>query len=598
MATLLKELAAFVKPLTGQNIRLVAGTSWHYQPEQQLISVDRADLAWRPKQWLFAVLLHEVGHVLISRYTCFNNLQPAHVRQANAQWRPLLANVLEDIRVNNYISKRYPSAAGWINALYQTTAEPPLLRCQQFLNAVFYQHYQPQGLHSLDAEVRQAIAALNAPLAQLYQCFPGTNCPNAADVFMQQLWPVLSTPAKRQPITGQEIPVLQATWQALTLQLQHVEPVFTALLEQDTARFAALLAWDPENCRKIASLGEHSDARFWQLHAKNLLALEAAMAAYPAKLLAQQPAVTKACREQAQRLVLALLLQHQPAQIAAETAVTQQHVAFSQPLTHNHAPATQQQYQQRALAHQAASKHLRQQLIKLLPHAFLPQPHSHAAASGNRLQPGAIMQHIASGGADSCIWHKPRFKRQPAVAISLLIDCSGSMWPEKIAAALDGAIMLCQALAQSHIPFAINGFQDKLIAVKPLGTAMPDAAKLKLMALQYESSGTALQGNNQNGCNDDGPCLNEAANTLLQSSARHKLLIVIADGEVNGKHSTTADLTNEVARLTKIRNFSVIALGMGPGTKSITEHYPNSAAELAPEQLVEKLGELLVKAVG
>lgn len=200
------------------------------------------------------------------------------------------------------------------------------------------------------------------------------------------------------------------------------------------------------------------------------------------------------------------------------------------------------------------------------------------------------MQHIAIGGADSCIWHNPRFQRQPAVAISLLIDCSGSMWPEKIAAALDGAIMLCQALAQSHIPFAINGFQGKLIAVKPLGTAMPDAAKIKLMALQHESSGTAPQGNNQNGCNDDDPCLNEAPNALLQSSARHKLLTVIADGVVNGKHSTTADLTNEVVRLMKIQNFSLIELSMGPGTKNITQHYPNSAAELKPEQLVDKLG--------
>ena len=594
MATTLAELAAFAAPLTAhQNISLTAGQSWHYQPQSRVITVNQHDLLWRPKTWLLAVLLHEIGHVLISRYTCFQPTEPAY------PWRPLLANVLEDIRVNRYVSQRYPGAANWISALYQqeTDSPPPQLLCQQFISALFHKYYQPHALLSLSTDVQQSIAALAAPLMHLYQALPDEVSNNTQAHCMQQIWPALSPYWQQQlQLTLAEQTVLQAAWQAWHIQRQTIEPAFVALIAQDAARFARLLAIDTENFDKITLLSNNSDPRCWQLLAKQLLALEPFL--LEPTYERSQPTPTAKHQQQATRLVLALLAQYQPSPTALEAhASNTPTTSYSRPLNPQYLAPDVMQYQKIATAQHGAIVLLSQQLTQVLPQTFRAQPIRRAANSGRTLHMAGVMQHCASNGSRTAIWRQPIQVRQPATAVTLLIDCSASMWPEKIETAITGAVVLCEALKRSQLPFAVNGFQDKLIAVKPLSLGMPPQAMVKLLALKDECSGTAPNGNNQNGCNDDGPCLQTAANSLLQSDAAHKLCIVIGDGEVNGKHSTGNDLTKAVTALSQLPNFSLIALGIGPDTATIKQHYPNSEAEIAPEQFVAVLSKVLVRAV-
>jgi hypothetical protein len=100
-------------------------------------------------------------------------------------------------------------------------------------------------------------------------------------------------------------------------------------------------------------------------------------------------------------------------------------------------------------------------------------------------------------------------------------------------------------------------------------------------------------GNNRPEFNDDGPCLLEAADELLDQPAREHVLIVVSDGLPEGRRSRPEDLHRAVASLACLRGLRLVGIGLGPNTEHVRDFYPESITSVAPDRLAGEIGALL-----
>ena len=108
-----------------------------------------------------------------------------------------------------------------------------------------------------------------------------------------------------------------------------------------------------------------------------------------------------------------------------------------------------------------------------------------------------------------------------------------------------------------------------------------------------EITGERSGGNNHPGHNDDGPCVREAAEQLLDWPATEHVLLVVSDGLPEGRHSTPADLHAAVNDLATVRGLKLVGIGLGTGTEHVKDFYPESAADVPADQLAATIGQLL-----
>jgi cobalamin biosynthesis protein CobT len=178
-------------------------------------------------------------------------------------------------------------------------------------------------------------------------------------------------------------------------------------------------------------------------------------------------------------------------------------------------------------------------------------------------------------------------------AFLLLVDLSGSMRGDKTEAALAGTCLLARSLGRLEVPFAIYGFQDVLIPLCPFGTTSEADLRTALAGLWEEVNSARVGGNNRPEYNDDGLCLLEAAEELLQQPAREHVLIAVSDGLPEGRRSRPEDLHRAVAELACLRGLRLVGIGLGPNTEHVRDFYPESIASVAPHRLAGEIGALL-----
>ena len=158
--------------------------------------------------------------------------------------------------------------------------------------------------------------------------------------------------------------------------------------------------------------------------------------------------------------------------------------------------------------------------------------------------------------------------------------------------------MLAQALSRNDVPFEINGFQDVVIPFARFADSDTDWVRSRIAEMPLEVVGQRPGGNNQPSHNDDGPCLIEAARSLLAARAQNKLMIVISDGIPSGRRSGKADLHAAVARLSAVRGLRLIGLGLGAETEHICDFYPHAISNIPLERIGAEIGDLLVGLCG
>ncbi len=215
--------------------------------------------------------------------------------------------------------------------------------------------------------------------------------------------------------------------------------------------------------------------------------------------------------------------------------------------------------------------------------------------SGRRVDVRALLKREADREFDR-VWMRRETPANLAEAhVVILVDLSGSMAGPEIAhaAAAVGAI----ALAFSNLDrleWRIFGFQDVLIPIARKGGSFdPDVIRRHMIE---EVENRRAGGNNQAGYNDDGPSVLEASEHLPAAAGLRRVLMVLSDGRPAGRHSTPEDLTSAVEQVSA-SGIDLIGLGIGPGTRHVTEYYPNARAEVPLDRLAGTIAEILDEAL-
>lgn len=197
------------------------------------------------------------------------------------------------------------------------------------------------------------------------------------------------------------------------------------------------------------------------------------------------------------------------------------------------------------------------------------------------------------------------------VAVSLVVDCSGSMSGDKKAStAASAAYALCEVLTRMGIKNEVIGFTTKqIVDVKcsreeyatysrvepiymPVFKSFSDKFDSKARLRMVKMFETHWMRNNI-----DGESLNYAAQRLLAQGTKGKIMIVLSDGYPSA-YGSDADLDKHlketVAQLSKYINI----VGIGIRSKEVKHYYPkyvvlNEVEEL-PSTVVRELQRLLL----
>jgi cobalamin biosynthesis protein CobT len=247
----------------------------------------------------------------------------------------------------------------------------------------------------------------------------------------------------------------------------------------------------------------------------------------------------------------------------------------------------------RALARVAGQLH---HLTTVLEDLLRPRRRLHETAgyrSGNRLDLRRVMAFEADPRLWDKLWRRKSIPDRHQTVVSLLVDLSGSMHGPKTDAAQAGTVLMAEALHRLQIPFALNGFQDRLIRFADFHDGLTERVRTALGEMPLEVAGRRPGGNNTPGFNDDGPCLREAAEQLLSYAADDRILIVVSDGMPAGRRSTEQDLRNVVRLLVREPRLRLIGVGLGPDTDHVRDFYPHSRASVPLDRFAATLAELL-----
>lgn len=178
-------------------------------------------------------------------------------------------------------------------------------------------------------------------------------------------------------------------------------------------------------------------------------------------------------------------------------------------------------------------------------------------------------------------------------AITLLVDLSGSMQGEKIQKTFKAVVLLGEVLNRLGVKNEILGFQDEVIDFKHFGEILDDTLRKKISGMIAEVGGDNPGGHNRPSYNDDGPCLTEASRGLEQEHAKEKFLLVLSDGNPEGRHSNSRDLENAVSEILSTTGQKLVGIGLGSETDHVKKFYPTSLPSIDINALPQVLGDLL-----
>ena len=178
------------------------------------------------------------------------------------------------------------------------------------------------------------------------------------------------------------------------------------------------------------------------------------------------------------------------------------------------------------------------------------------------------------------------------VAVSVLMDCSGSMGGRKIVIAGHSLVLLNELLRPMRIPYELLGFTDSRRAVLYIYKGFTDRAPYKDKLIEYIAQSTNCMRNNA-----DADAIMFTARRLAQQKTKRKLLIVLSDGQpAGGNEGDIAAGTKQV--ISRLEEQSTIEpYGIGIQNMSIESLYKQYQVIDNPAGLDEALLRLIHKKI-
>jgi hypothetical protein len=592
----LSALAAGLCQDAGIGVEL--GPRWVWDAARRVLVVAEGDLRVRGADWCAAVLAHEVGHYFVTRHQLF--AIPFPLPEA----LPLLMNGLEDPRANTWVVGRWPGTSRWLARLQeepQPTRVPAFIAfCRECAREPF-RDWQPSGREP--AIVAEALAETRDARRRYAATLPPTDptvTPDAdvMDRYRAEVWPLVA--ARDMPSFREMLTRLRAL-EALRIAREEILPVAARLLEHDREALQRYL--------DSGGPGRRADAER-SLSSRDRQALER-MASEAQAQPGQGGEPVPGSGELADRVLRACLQCSSASERPGQGSRPLIAPSSGPPATQSDMPgrgvpdpgaevtAPRLQFPpatstyDRALNRVAGQLH---HLTTVLEDLLRPRRRLHETAgfrSGNRLDLRRVMAFEADPRLWDKLWRRKSIPDRHQTIVSLLVDLSGSMHGAKTEAAQAGTVLVAEALHRLQIPFAINGFQDRLIRFADFHDGLTARVRTALGEMPLEVAGRRPGGNNTPGYNDDGPCLREAAEQLLTAPADDRILIVVSDGMPAGRRSTEQDLRSVIRALAREPHLRLIGIGIGPDTDHVRDFYPHARASVPLARFAGVLADLL-----
>ena len=206
---------------------------------------------------------------------------------------------------------------------------------------------------------------------------------------------------------------------------------------------------------------------------------------------------------------------------------------------------------------------------------------------------------------DDRVFRKKQVGRSKDVAVSLVVDCSGSMrWDGRIRNAVISAFAFCSVLTNMGIACEVIGFTTKFVEgdyrysrvgalYLPIFKSFTDpwdmSAKRRLVH-PYETKGVLKN-------NVDGESVQIAANRLLSRPEAGKIMIVLSDGSP-AADGIDLDLEAHLKSTVQDLEKHIKIIGIGICSDSVAEYYKNyvvldDISDL-PKTVIQKVKSLLL----
>lgn len=189
---------------------------------------------------------------------------------------------------------------------------------------------------------------------------------------------------------------------------------------------------------------------------------------------------------------------------------------------------------------------------------------------GNKVNPAA------SASSKGRIFKRTNLPESQDLAVSVLIDESGSMSGTRIRKALEMAILIEDFCRGLHVPVAISGHSD--VGGKEVlrnYICFEDTSNNRMYSLTHMASG---------GCNRDGLALRHCIRNLAERDEEVKLMIVISDGRPNSQNYWGSDAENDLFQCKKeVERMGglLIAASIGEDKDTLKRIYKDSFLDIS-----------------
>jgi uncharacterized protein with von Willebrand factor type A (vWA) domain len=187
-------------------------------------------------------------------------------------------------------------------------------------------------------------------------------------------------------------------------------------------------------------------------------------------------------------------------------------------------------------------------------------------ASGQRIDPFAVMQAKADRKLVNKIWQKKTLPVDKDFVFSLLVDVSGSMSGDKALRAAECAVLMSEVLTRLKVPFEIATFDDSSEVIKQFDEAPGKEGKNEVGRGLLRSGGSTY----------DFSAIHERVRGIVERPEENKFLIVVTDGGSNDPAKLTKELDAALRG-----NIRVIGLGIGSETSDVDKYYPIGRGKLS-----------------
>ena len=570
----------------GQDARIRLDThdqeSWAFDPHRRVVLVPTKGLDMLGSRVCAGILAHEIGHYYLSRYHLF--WEAVDLSEIGLR---LLLNAVEDSRTDHWMGLRYPGVVAWREqAIWSALARtPPPCAFLQFcaaaamappMNGTCPWPDSPQA-----QDVNRALRATQDARTTYRSMVPDASArldvdqPGLRAAFEREAAPLLSRGEAILARSPRETKVLLAAARAFVVFRDQLANAVAPLLAADTDQLARLF-------RKEDFDWSAMEAR---LRAKDA-SITASLLASAWSARGEEPPTRCAHIDELAREILAKHLSHDQGDRPSCFEVVDG--ASGQLPTSYEAVAE-------AVASQANTL-LRRLLRDLLPSRR--RRYGGGGRSGQRVDLRRAMASRFDLRQLDRVWLQPVRPKRPEAAVLLLVDLSGSMRGQKIEAAMACVVLIAEALHRSALDWAVAGFQDELIWIRRFEEPFRETVKRRVENMVLEVGDRCPGGLNHAEWNDDGPCLLEAAAVLEARPTDWRVLLVISDGNPEGRRSTPDDLRHAIRAVQRRGSPDVlVGIGAGPGTNHVRAHYPWAVANVPENELATQVASVVGRAV-